>query len=278
MIKKSLLSLSAVLILSSSSMLASTNVQKIYATVNGKSITGADVAMALKNPQINFETLPLDTRKNVLKGLIEKKLLGSIALSSDVVNDNIYKTTLKSTIENIKEELALQVWMQKELKKITVLENDIKKYYDDNKAKFIKPMELKASHILLKTKAEAISIINTLNKSKNLKADFTKLAKEKSTGPSGKNGGELGWFSLEKMVPEFSNSASKLSINTFTKEPVKTQFGFHIIYLDDKKEKSTVSYNQIKENIKSFLAQNKFKEKVDSLIKVESNKAKIIYK
>ena len=277
MIKKSILSVTTALLLQTSSMLAA-DIQKVYATVNGKTITGADVAMALKNPQINFDTLPAQTKQNVLKSLVDKKLLGGIALSSDVVNDEIYKTTLKSTIENIKEELALQVWMQKEMKKIKVSQKELKDYYETNKDKFIQPLELKASHILVKTKKEAEDIINSLIKSKNLKLDFTKLAKEKSTGPSGSKGGELGWFTLEKMVPEFSTAASKLSVNSITKNPVKTQFGFHVIYLDDKKEKSTMLFSKIKDNIKAFLGQEKFKKDVDSLILTESKKAKITYK
>jgi len=277
MIKKSILSLSAALILQSSTALAS-DVQKVYATVNGKTITGADISLVLKNPQLKFETLPADTQKNVLKGLVDKKLLGSIALNSDVTNEEIYKTTLKSTIENIKEELALQLWMQKESKNIIIKDKELKDYFKNNSEKFVKPIQLKASHILVKTKDEANTIIASLKKSKNLKADFTKLAKEKSTGPSGSKGGELGWFTMDKMVPEFSDATSKLSINSITKTPVKTQFGFHIIYLDDKKEKSTVSFAEIKENIRAFLAQEKFKKHVDSLIKKESKTAKIIYK
>jgi parvulin-like peptidyl-prolyl isomerase len=277
MIKKSILSLSAALVLTTSNLMA-TDIQKVYATVNGKPITGADIAVAIKNPQVNFDTLPKETQKNILKGLIDKKLLSNVALNSDVVNDKVYKTTLKSTIENIKEELAMQVWMQKELKKIKISDNEAKKYYNENKSKFIKPMELKARHILVKTKNEAQDIINKLNKSKDLKSEFIKLAKEKSTGPSGKNGGDLGWFTKDKMVPEFSQAASSLKVNSITNEPVKTQYGYHVIYLEDKKDKSTISFDKIKNDIKSYLAQEQFKKNVDSVIQKESKKAKISYK
>jgi len=277
MIKKSILSLSAALVLTTSSLTAM-DIKKVYANVNGKSITGADIALAIKNPKVDFDTLPKDTKHNILKSLVEKKLLSNVALNSDVVNDKIYKTTLKSTIENIKEELAMQVWMQKELKKISVSDKETKKYYNDNKSKFLKPAEFKASHILVKTQKEAKDIINKLNKSKNLKVDFVSLAKEKSTGPSGKNGGDLGWFTPEKMVPEFSKATASLKVNSITKAPVKTQFGYHVIYLEDKKDKTTISYDKIKNDIKSYLTQEKFKVKVDNLIEKESKKAKITYK
>jgi parvulin-like peptidyl-prolyl isomerase len=277
MIKKSILSLSAALILSSSTAMA-LDVQKVYATVNGKAITGADIALVVKNPQVDFETLPKETQKNILKGLVDKKLLSSVALNSDVVNDKIYKSTLKSTIENIKEELAMQIWMQKEMKKTKISDSEAKKYYNDNKSRFMQPEQYKARHILVKTKKEAQDIINKLSKSKNLKSDFAKLAKEKSTGPSGKNGGDLGWFPKDRMVSQFSKATGALKRGTITKTPVKTQFGYHVIYLEDKKAPSSISFDKIKNDIKTFLVQNKFKQKVDSLIKSESKKAKIIYK
>jgi len=277
MIKKSILSLSAALVLTTSN-LAATDIQKVYATVNGKPITGADIAVAIKNPQVNFDTLPKEDQKNILKGLIEKKLLSGVALNSDVVNDKVYKTTLKSTIDNIKEELAMQIWMQKELKSIKISDSEAKKYYNENKSKFMQPEQYKARHILVKTKKEAEDIINKLKNSKNLKSDFAKLAKEKSTGPSGKNGGDLGWFPETRMVKEFSEATKKINVGSITKQPVKTQFGYHVIYLEDKKDKSIVSFNRVKNDIKSYLAQEKFKNNIDSLIKKESKKAKISYK
>ncbi len=277
MIKKSILSLSAALVLTTSNLMA-TDIQKVYATVNGKPITGADIAVAIKNPQVDFDTLPKETQKTILKGLIEKKLLSEVALNSDVVNDKVYKTTLKSTIENIKEELAMQVWMQKELKKIKISDSEAKKYYNSNKSKFVKPVQLKAKHILVATKKEAEEIIKKLESSKSLKTEFIKLAKEKSTGPSAKNGGDLGWFAANKMVPEFAKAVSSLNIGSITNKPVKTQFGYHVIYLEDKKDKSSVSFEKVKNDIKSYLAQEKFKNNVDSVIKKESKKAKISYK
>ena len=277
MIKKTILSLSAALVLTTSNLIA-TDIQKVYATVNGKPITGADIAVAIKNPQVNFDTLPKEDQKNILKGLIEKKLLSGVALNSDVVNDKVYKTTLKSTIDNIKEELAMQIWMQKELKSIKISDSEAKKYYNENKSKFMQPEQYKARHILVKTKKEAEDIINKLKNSKNLKSDFAKLAKEKSTGPSGKNGGDLGWFPETRMVKEFSEATKKINVGSITKQPVKTQFGYHVIYLEDKKDKSIVSFNRVKNDIKSYLSQEKFKKNVDSVIKKESKKAKISYK
>jgi len=278
MIKKiTAISLATAILLSVSPLNAKTN-EKVYATVNGKNITATDVAVALKNQKVNFDALPKESQKQVLQQIVQKSLLSTKALKSSIVNEKFYKDTLKSAIQNMKEELALQIWMQKLSKDIKITKKEIESFYNENKFRFIKPMELKASHILVKTEKEAKDIINKLSSSKSLKSDFTKLAKEKSTGPSGKDGGELGWFALGKMVPEFSDAAKLLDKGSITKNPVKTQFGYHIIYLDDKKDKGTVSLKDASSQIKAAIGQDKFRKALDKIVKEEELKAKIIYK
>jgi len=275
--KKTLLSMSAILIISGSNLLGA-NFEKTYATVNGEKITSSDIALAIKDPRVNFDSLPKENQKQILDQIINKKLLETKAVKSDAIKDPIYKDTLEKTIKSLKKDLALQIWMQKISKNIVVTQKELKDYYNKNKTKLLQPEELKASHILVKDEQEAKKIINKLNRSKNLKADFIKLAKEKSIGPSGKSGGQLGWFTKDKMVPEFSMACSFLKKGTITQQPVKTQFGYHIIYLEDKKEASTIPFANVKEKIKQFLAQNKFKTKLDAMINDLKSKAKIIYK
>lgn len=253
-------------------------ISKVYVNVNGEDITSNDIAIALKNPRINFDTLTKEQKDGILKQLVDKKLLAQKALKSDVTKDKTYKETLKSTIKNIKGELALQIWIKNLTEGIDISEKKMKNYYNKHKDEFSKPEEFKAKHILVKTKKEAQSIIKKLKKSKSLKADFAKLAKEKSTGPSGKNGGDLGWFNPKQMVPEFSKAVSKLKKNSITKTPVKTQFGFHIIYLEDKHSKNISSFKESKNKIKSILGQKIFKDKLTKMISQERAKAKIIYK
>lgn len=251
---------------------------KIYATVNGDAIKASDIAVMLKDPKINFDMLPQKNKKEVLDQLINKKLLASKALNSDVINEAVYKTTLKNSIVALKENLALQMWIAKISKDINPSENEIKSFFEKNKANFKKPKKYKANHILLKTEKEAKDIIASLEKSKNLKADFIQLAKEKSTGPSGKNGGDLGWFEANKMVPEFSLATSFLKKGTITKNPVKTQFGYHVIYLDDIQNESLASFDEVKNDIKRLLSQEQFNKKLEAIINKEKSTAKIIIK
>ncbi len=171
--------------------------------------------------------------------LVERKLLIQDALKSGIENTEDYKKKLNA----LKKELALTLWMEQEAKKIesSTTQKDLKEFYENNKNNFKTPPQLKARHILVKTKEEAEAIIKSLESSKDVKSDFIKLAQEKSIGPSGKSGGDLGWFPLDRMVPEFSEAADRLKKGEFTKEPVKTQFGYHVIYLEDKKGESVKS-------------------------------------
>lgn len=107
----------------------------------------------------------------------------------------------------------------------------------------VKPqVEVHARHILLKTKEEAVSIIETLDGG----ADFVEVAKNNSTGPSAERGGDLGYFTQADMVPEFSDAAFKLDKGTYTAEPVQTQFGWHVIKVEDKREKPAPTLDETK--------------------------------
>jgi parvulin-like peptidyl-prolyl isomerase len=261
-------------VLLSSSVYGAQIKQKIYATVNGEAITSADVAVILRNPSLDFETLPKTTQDQVINGLIERKLLAQKAIKSGVMKDKDYKIAL----EKVKSDLALEYWMQKEFKKIKISDKDAKAYYKANEANFTQPESAKARHILVADKKTAQSIIKTLDGAKDKLSKFIELAKTKSTGPSGKNGGDLGWFDAKKMVPEFSEATFKLKVGNYTKSPVKTQFGYHIIFLEDKKGGTTVKFADIKDNIKQQLAGEKFKTVVKKITTKAKKTAKIIIK
>lgn len=250
------------------------NEDKVYAVVNGENITGADLAGIIRNPRVNYDDLKDEQKKQVLDTLIEQKLLSDRAFKTDIVRTEEYKTEL----EKFKRTLAFQIWLRDFGKTMEATEAEVKKFYDNNIYRLKTPLQLKASHILVKTEQEAKELISKLSKSSNLKADFTKLAKDKSIGPSGTNGGELGWFTKDKMVPEFSDAAEKLAIGKMTTAPVKTNYGFHIIYLDDKKDAATIPYDKIKDKLKQEFLQKKFADEVQEQAKELRKSAKIEYK
>lgn len=268
--KKSIISLVASLALSSSLFAQ----DKVYAVVNGENITAATIAVALRDPRVQFESLQKEQQTQVLDNIIEQKLLAQKAFKSDVIKSDIYKEEL----EKVKQNLAYQIWIRDLSKTVKVTDKEVKAYYDNNNEKFKTPLELKASHILVKTEKEANDIIKSLSSAKDLKTAFAKAAKEKSTGPSAQNGGDLGWFTKEKMLPEFSQAASALKVGSITKKAVKTQYGFHVIYLSDKKAPSVVAFDKISKQLKQEVLQRKFVEKVQKMAADLKKKAKIEYK
>ncbi len=268
--RKVVLSLVASLTIAASSLSAA----NVVATVDGENITKQDVKALLRNPKINYDNLPKETQAKIVDQLVEKKLLSKAALNSGVSKTEAYKAALKK----LEAELALEVWMQQEFKKINVTDADVTAYYNKNKAQFKTGDMLEARHILVKTEKEAKDLIAKLNKAKDKKATFEELAKKHSTGPTGAKGGYLGKFSPKQMVPEFSKAASALKKDEYSKSPVKTQFGFHIIYLENKETSQTLTLDKVKGKIKQVLTQ----EQYTKLIKGQANKlrekAKVIIK
>ena len=245
-----------------------------YGSVNGDKITKEDVAVVLRNPNIDFSSLPQKSKTQVLDQVVEKKLLTQKAVKSGINKEASYKDAL----EKLKKDLALEIWMQKEYKKVSVSENDKKTYYNKNKNQFNVPATLEARHILTKTEKEAKDIIKALDKAKNKKDEFVALAKTKSVGPSGPKGGYLGKFPETQMVPEFSKAAKALSKGSYSKTPVKTQFGFHVIYLEDKIAPKTLEYDKVKSKINQVLLQEKFREHIKKESDSLRKNAKIVIK
>ncbi|NOZ90086.1 MAG: peptidylprolyl isomerase [Epsilonproteobacteria bacterium] len=244
-----------------------------YGTVNGEKITKDEVNQIVGAQGIDFDTLDKATQKKVLDMIVDRKLLMQKASKSGVESSKEFKDKL----ELLKKDLALNVWMEQEAKKLekSTTESELKEFYKNNKKNFETPAELKASHILVKTEDEAKAIIKQLDGAKDVKSEFAKLAKEKSTGPSGANGGDLGWFPASRMVPEFSAAAEKLKKGTYTKTPVKTQFGYHIIYLEDKKPAGSKKFDEVKEQIKEIVNRNKFNKFVETTVSELKKDAKI---
>jgi parvulin-like peptidyl-prolyl isomerase len=239
-----------------------------YGTVNGQDITQLDIDMTMGPSGMTFDALDASMQKRVLDMVVERKLLAAEAEKSDVVNSTEYKEQL----EELKKGLILDIWMKEKMKKIEdgISKADIEAFYKKNSSRYAIPKQLKARHILVKGEENATAIIKELDAAKDKKAEFIKLAKEKSTGPSGPNGGDLGWFELGRMVPEFSAAADKLKKGEYTKEPVKTQFGYHIIYLDDRKDAGTKKLEEVEDSIREELANQKFGE----FITTETDKLK----
>ena len=268
--KKTILSIVTMLAISTSSLSAT----ETYATVNGEDVTKQDLISIIRNKDVNFDTLPKETKDRILNQLIEKKLLTQKAIKSGVQNDTKYKESLAK----IKEDLALEVYMQKEFLKVKTDDKEKKEFYSKNKDKFMSPATLEARHILLKTEKEAKDIISKLDKAKNKKGSFEELAKKFSIGPTKTKGGYLGKFQANQMVPEFSAAAMALNKDEYTKAPIKTQFGYHVIYLDGKEESAAQSFEEVEEKISQLIIQEKYGNLIKDEVAELRKNAKIIIK
>ncbi|RDU62664.1 DUF1947 domain-containing protein [Helicobacter sp. MIT 14-3879] len=249
---------------------------EVYATVDGEEVTDKDM-MFLKQamPNIDFNTLPKDMRDKAIDQAIERKLLTKEANKdkNKIENTKEYKEAL----DDFKETMVLELWMRGQMDNLKVSESDIKKYYNENKDKMIIPEQANARHILVDSEKEAKDIIKELDKAgKNAESKFIELAKSKSKDPSASNGGDLPPFVKEgQMIPEFSNATFALKPNTYTKNPIKTQYGYHIIYLKSIQPKGVLKYEDIKPKLQEELKLVKFREVIANKAKELKKKSKI---
>jgi len=145
--------------------------------------------------------------------------------------------------------------------KTAVDEKEMRKLYDESVAKAGAEQEVHARHILVDSEDKAKEIITQLKGG----ADFAKLAKENSKDPGASDGGDLGYFSKDQMVPDFAEAAFKLDKGKVSETPVKTQFGFHVIKVEDKRDKKPPTYEQVKDQIQSFVVRKAQAETVMKL-------------
>ncbi len=253
-------------------------------TVNGKKITDQEVQEVLmQGTQGRFDQLPAEKKEElsqrVIDGLISQELVFSDAKKQGILESTEYKNELAKVMERIQVQLASKVWEKRQFDKINVNEKDIKAYFKANPEEFSEKSKVRASHILVKTEAEANAITKELSGLKNgaLNAKFAELAKAKSTGPSGPKGGDLGFFGQGQMVPAFNDAVFAMKKGEVTKKPVKTQFGHHVILVTDKQEAKNLPYEEVKGFIEQKLKVEAFKEQMQAKMEELKKNAKISF-
>ncbi len=241
---------------------------QVLATVNGTAITNGELR-AFVRAQTGGQEPPLNPvqKASVVKTLVNMELLAQAARKAGVDKQPDTQADLKTSDNSI----LAQVYIQNYLKDHQPSDADIKAAYDE-RIKGTDSHEYKARHILVKDEAQAKDIIAQLDK----RADFGKLAKKYSQDPgSAANGGELGgdWFSGSTMVPEFAAALAKLKKGEITQEPVHTQYGYHVIQLEDVREQAPPSLDQMREQIMNDMQ----RKAVESYIKQLTDAAKVTY-
>ncbi len=233
---------------------------KVIAKVNGVEITQADLASAEAAFGSSIAGTPATQRRlQLVRHLINTQLLATAA-EKDKLETNPSLEAKKKYYG--RRALGDLYWTEKI--KTSVTEADAKTAYDDAK------VEVTARHILLKTEEDAVDTIEKLNRG----GDFAELAKELSTGPTGKQGGQLPPFTKSQMVKEFSEAAFAMKAGDLSEEPVKTQFGWHVIKVEKRRDVELPPFDTVKEQILANLYQNKFQQVLGGLL--QSGKIEIV--
>ena len=226
--------------------------QKEVATVAGTKVYQSELSSYAKSrTQQEFSEMNNEVQKNLFSEFLQLETLSRKAVAIGLKNTDEFGLQ----VHNLKKNLLAQALLTQLEEKNPVTEAEINAEYETAKKEFQVP-QIKASHILLKTEDEAKAIIAQLNK----KADFVKLAKEKSTGPSGPNGGDLGWFSPSQMVKPFADAAIAMEKGTFSKTPTQTQFGWHVIKKDDERIGEAPALENLRPRIEQKLKQQRLEK------------------
>ena len=233
---------------------------KVLAKIDGQPITEADVALAAASLASQLAQMPEDMRKRVvLDRIIDMRLVAAAATKAGLDQSPAYKARM----EQVRAQLLVSEFVKGKIEP-QVTPEKVKARYDKDAAGFVPPEEYRARHILVKTEDEAKAIIADLAKG----GDFAKIAEEKSQDPgSAKQGGDLGFFSAGDMVPEFETATQALKAGEVTKTPVKSQFGFHVIKLEEKRKQPVPTLDQVKDQVRQAVVGEVFTAELDALKK-----------
>jgi len=226
------------------------------ASVNGTFISKKTLETLEKeiSERSQGQTFP---KEQLLEELIQRELLIQQALQKHLDQT----PEIIDRLATVKNSLLSQAALQDYLKANPVTDEEIKAEYDSKMANM--GSEYKARHILVKTEDEAKKIIAELEKG----ADFTALAKKSSIDPMGAEGGDLGWFTSDRMVAPFSEAVMALENGKFTKQPVQTQFGWHVILREDSRALTPPPLEAVKEQIRPMLQRQKAQAMIENLRK-----------
>ena len=231
----------------------------VVATVNGVKVHRSMLAEAQQLLPSQYQKIPLaQIYPALVDSVIDMKLAAADAREKKLHQDPEFKKLMRRIEDQMLQRSSLQKIMSE-----GITEDAVRARYDKMVAGKSGAEEVHARHILVKTEDEAKAIIKDLKGG----ADFETLAKEKSTGPSGPNGGDLGFFAKGQMVPAFEKAAFGMDKGEVTDEAVKTQFGYHVIKVEAKRKSEAPSFEKMEQQLRTELSQEKATTFVASLRK-----------
>src|ERR1700757_1833769 len=236
---------------------------KVLAKVNGAEIKQSDLAMAEEELAPSLAQMDPSTKdENVLSFLIDMKIVAKAAEDKKIADTEEFKKRAAFT----RNRLLMDSLLASEGKAATT-DAAMKQVYEDASKQITGEREVHARHILVETEDDAKAVKAELDKG----ADFAELAKTKSKDPGASDGGDLGFFTKEQMVPEFANVGFSLEPGKIS-DPVKTQFGWHVIKVEEKRSRKAPDFEQVKGQIETYVtrkAQAEYVAKLREAAKVE---------
>lgn len=228
----------------------------VVARVGDVEITESELEYAEQEMGERFASVAEDSRRAaILSELIDVKLMGAAAVREGIADSDAFKAQMRFLRDQA---LRIAHFEKNVVEQVT--EADVRARYDAEVASTEPETEVRARHILVKTEEEAKKVIEALDGG----GDFAELAKQESTGPSGPQGGDLGFFGKGQMVPEFEAAAFELSDGDYTREPVQTQFGWHVIKREESRDKALPEFEQVQDQFRQLVLRERYVELLEA--------------
>jgi peptidyl-prolyl cis-trans isomerase C len=235
----------------------------VVARVDGHEIRASDVQEALQQLPPEYMNMPVEALRNaVVEQLIDRHLVVKRARDQGLKDDPAVQSTMKQLETRVLEQTYLRRTVESK-----VTDEAVRRRYERDKDKLTRDKQVRARHILVKTREEAMDILRELSRGK----DFAELAREKSIGPSKTQGGDLGYFAREAMLPAFSQMAFSLKKGEVGRAPVQTKYGWHVIKVEDIREAAPPPFEEARDELRSKMGE----EIIDAEIKRLREDAKV---
>ncbi|NQW09085.1 MAG: peptidylprolyl isomerase [Alphaproteobacteria bacterium] len=229
----------------------------VVAKVGESEITINDLMRMRANLPAQYRQIPLE---QIYPALLERAIDGRLVANAARATDIQGRPDVQKRIEIAIDDVLSEIWLGETIASL-VTEEALRARYKTFAESQEGRKEAHARHILLENEENAKAVIEELDKG----ADFAALAGERSTGPSAAQGGDLGWFEAGQMVPEFSEAAFALEPGTYSKAPVKSQFGWHVILLEETRNAGAPPYEQVQEQLATEMTRELIGERLAAL-------------
>ena len=231
--------------------------EKLVAKVDGEDIFMEEILQMAKQLPSQYQKMALEV---VYPSLLSRAIDARLVRNAGMKNGFSTDPEVQRRLSEIKGQIISEVFLKKTISS-QITDDALRSLYNRSKSEMGGEEQVKARHILLNTEDKAIELIGVLKNG----AEFSEIASKHSTGPSAASGGDLGWFGKGQMVPAFSKAAFSLKPGEIVDQPVKTQFGWHIILVEDRKSAEPPSFEEARGQIASQMSQSLLKKLLKNL-------------